>query len=297
MPGYKTISKNFIDSFIKERVIRQGLDERTEKAYRQDLEHFCAWMEEIQNEDLFDRTNREMDSNCNRELDKSCLEDCMEMYLKYLVMEKKLSSATVCRKGRVLGYYLSYLSGHGIISHHRSLRVVKGLDKRVKKRESLSKKESEAFFAAMNQEYENLESEFRKRICLRDRVMMEILFYHKIEISELLRLEVSDYEKATGVLRIRRKKGENSEVSLFSQGLRGRIEKWEEERKAFQREGEYEERMFISKFGKPLSMKMVIKIFEKYREMARIEKEFTPKDLKESCMKQYAKELVMERCG
>ena len=44
-------------------------------------------------------------------------------------------------------------------------------------------------------------------------------------------------------------------------------------------------------------MKMVIKIFEKYREMARIEKEFTPKDLKESCMKQYAKELVMERCG
>lgn len=127
--------------------------------------------------------------------------------------------------------------------------------------------------------------------------MMELLFYHKIEISELLRLEVSDYEKATGVLRIRRKKGENSEVSLFSQGLRGRIEKWEEERKAFQREGEYEERMFISKFGKPLSMKMVIKIFEKYREMARIEKEFTPKDLKESCMKQYAKELVMERCG
>ena len=75
MPGYKTISKNFIDSFIKERVIRQGLDERTEKAYRLDLEHFCAWMEEIQNEDLFDRTNREMDSNCNRELDKSCLED------------------------------------------------------------------------------------------------------------------------------------------------------------------------------------------------------------------------------
>jgi hypothetical protein len=48
--------------------------------------------------------------------------------------------------------------------------------------------------------------------------------------------------------------------------------------------------------GKPLSMKMVIRVFDKYRVMAGIEKECTPKDLKRS-MKNYAQELMMERCG
>ena len=36
---------DFIDSFISTQVIGRGLDERTEKAYRLDLEHFYKWLE------------------------------------------------------------------------------------------------------------------------------------------------------------------------------------------------------------------------------------------------------------
>ena len=43
-------------------------------------------------------------------------------------------------------------------------------------------------------------------------------------------------------------------------------------------------------------MKMITNIFDKYRELAGIEKEATPKDLKGS-MKRYAEELMMEWCG
>ena len=43
-------------------------------------------------------------------------------------------------------------------------------------------------------------------------------------------------------------------------------------------------------------MKMVILIFEKYRKLAGIEKEFTPKDLKNSLGK-YGRELVEEKSG
>ena len=64
----------------------------------------------------------------------------------------------------------------------------------------------------------------------------------------------------------------------------------------FERDDLYENCLFLSKMGKPLSMKMVIRVFDKYRVMARIEKECTPKDLKRS-MKRYAEELMMERCG
>lgn len=43
-------------------------------------------------------------------------------------------------------------------------------------------------------------------------------------------------------------------------------------------------------------MKMITNIFDKYRVLAGIEKEVTPKDLK-SGMKRYAAELMMEWCG
>lgn len=51
------------------------------------------------------------------------------------------------------------------------------------------------FFLALEREYSGLESDFRKRVCLRDLVMMELLFYHGIEVTELLRLEISDYDR------------------------------------------------------------------------------------------------------
>ena len=325
MPVYD-MNLKLIEGFINERVTRNGLDGRTEKAYRLDLEHFCVWLEERRSSGSFSGENVFQNVDKGRSAGiagteaagtesvaetavgtseetaaetviggMSRLEDWMESYLDYLAMEKKLSSATVCRKSRVFGYYLSYLSGHGIIGRHRALRPARRAAEEPKDRSLLSKKQSDAFFAAMNHEYEGLASEFRKRICLRDMVMMELLFYHKIEISELLRLETADYDLEKGYLTIRRKRGDDSQVYLFSQELKRKMKEWLAERKEIQREEEYEGRMFVSKFGRPLSMKMVIKIFDKYREMAGIEREFTPKDLKESCMKQYARELVMER--
>lgn len=149
----------------------------------------------------------------------------------------------------------------------------------------------------MNREYEDLDSEFRRRICLRDMVMMELLFYHRIEISELLRIQVQDYDVGSGNLRIRRKREEENSVYLYSRELRRKMGMWLEEREYLKRDGEYEKTMFLSKFGKPLSMEMVVKIFDKYRELAGINEEFTPRNLKEGVMKGYARELVMERWG
>ena len=76
----------------------------------------------------------------------------MEAYLDYLSEEKKLSPATVCRKNRVFGYYLSYLARHGVIARYRSLRPVRRVSPRYQDKDRLSKKESEQFFAAMDRE-------------------------------------------------------------------------------------------------------------------------------------------------
>ena len=143
-------------------------------------------------------------------------EDWMEAYLDYLYKERKLSFSTLYRKNRVFSYYLSYLVKQGILPGCRSLKPVReagGPDGREEPSQTLlSRKEADAFFAAMNREYEGLDSEFRRRVCLRDSVMMELLFYHGIEIIELLRLEVAHYERETGTLSIPGKRNKQRAV-------------------------------------------------------------------------------------
>ena len=123
---------------------------------------------------------------------------------------------------------------------------------------SLSKSEVDAFFQAIKREQEDLDSDFRKRICLRDQVMMGLLFYHGIEISELLGLNVSDYNVKSKIMTVRKKRGKELAVYVFSKELREQIEQWIVEHECFERDDEFQEKMFLYKLGRPLTMKMVI---------------------------------------
>lgn len=350
---------NQIERFINTQVVSRGLDERTAKAYRLDLEQFYLWLgaqgeggnensgqaltavqaadkqpflivdlgktaggerqagsgrqtesgEQIglgEQTELGKRTGLGKQAELGRQIglgkqaelrkqadpERDKFAEWMEVYLKYLAEEKKLRFSTVSRKQRVFRYYLSYLADQGVVKEYKPLKSVKrpkeGLGS-----EYLTKKEIDLFFQAIQQEYKELDSDFRKRVCLRDQVMMELLFYHRIEISELLRLEVSDYNPRTAVLTVPRKREKERMVYLFSKALQGQMARWLEEHEYFEHDGAYRNRMFLSKLGKPLSMKMVVNIFDKYRVRAGIEKMCTPKDLKNS-LGRYAEEVVRE---
>lgn len=187
------------------------------------------------------------------------------------------------------------MSSQGIIERERPLKRVR-VQEGTRKQIPLTKSEIDAFFQAITREYTDLDSDFRKRVCLRNQVMMGLLFYHGIEISELLRLETGDYDRKTAVLTVRKKNGKDESIYLFSRILQEQMGKWLDDHEYFERGGGYDNCMFLSKLGRPLSMKMITNIFEKYREMAGIEKEATPKDLKRG-LKRYAKELMVEWCG
>ena len=94
MAGQK--AQEQIEEFIHSRVIGRGLDERTVKAYRMDLEHFYLWMDPKADEQRYPER--------------------MEAYLKYLSEVKGLRSSTVNRKQRVFRYYLSYLISQGVVT-------------------------------------------------------------------------------------------------------------------------------------------------------------------------------------
>ena len=269
-----------VEQFINAQVISRGLDERTAIAYRMDLEKFYLWpgavSSSVPGEDAWEDQ----------------MEERMETYLEYLSRERGLRYSTISRKQKVFSYYLSYLVSRGILKGYRPLKPVEHT------REApvdtlLTKWEVEAFFRAIDREYEDLDSDFRRRICLRDQVMMKLLFYHGLDISELLQLELSDYNRKTATLVIHRKRQEDYSVYLFSRMLQQQMEQWLSEHVYFEHGGMYHNRMFLSKLGKPLSMKMVINIFDKYRELAGIEKVCKPKDLKNS-LGRYAEEVVRE---
>lgn len=288
--------QNSIERFIDSQVVSRGLDERTKKAYRLDLELFFRWMQENGKKGWNGKSDgsKNMDKKIGKE-EAEGWEDKMEEYLEYISKEKGLRFSTVCRRCQVFGYFLSYMKEEGLIESFRSLELP-GQPEKIVADTLLTKREVDAFFKTISQEYAGLDSDFRRRVCLRDQVMMGLLFYHGIEISELLRLEVSDYNPKTAALTIRRKREKEWQVYIFNQDLRKQMEQWISVHDYFENGDLYHNRMFLSKLGRPLSMKMVTNIFDKYRVLAGIEREATPKDLKRS-MKRYAKELVMEWCG
>ena len=279
--------QNLIEGFIDSQSASRGLDERTAKAYRLDLELFFRWLE-------MDREGNKEDGRKKViSAPPQYLEGKMEEYLQYLSREKERRFSTVCRKYLVFGYFLSYLKGEGAIEGFRELALPEQ-PKEASVDTLLTKREVDAFFQAIDREYAGLDSDFRKRVCLRDQVMMKLLFYHRVEISELLRMEVNDYNRKTAVLTIRRKRERDCAVYLYSRDLQQQMWQWIEEHGYFEHGGLYDGRMFLSKLGKPLSMKMVTNIFDKYRVLAGIEKECTPKDLKKS-LGRYGEEMVRER--
>lgn len=280
--------KIYLKGFIDTQVNGRGLDKRTAEAYRLDLDLFFRWVEEDEKQYLEMPEDKRGDIFSEYEW-----EETMESYLQYLSEEKKLRFSTISRKYLVFGYYLAYLKAQGIIEEYRPLHQPEPSGEECGG-VFLTNNEIDRFFEAINHEYEHLDSDFRKRICLRDQVMMELLFYHGIEISELLRMEVSDYHQESAVLSVRRKREKDRMVHLFSPSLQKKMEHWLREHRYFEHNAGYDNRMFISKLGRPLSMKMVTNIVDKYRVMAGIEKECTPKDLKNG-LGRYGVEVVRER--
>lgn len=278
-----SLGQNQIQGFITSQVVGRGLDERTAMAYRLDLELFYLWVEE-QGKMHADKSSCQM---------HAVQVDWMDDYLEYLIFEKGRRFSTVSRKHQVFRCFLDYLKAEGVVEEYRKLKPVTRQEE-ITEDTQLTKAEVDAFFQAIQKEYDELDSDFRKRVCLRDQIMMELLFYHRIEVSELLRLEVSDYHWKTAVLKIRRKRQKDRAVYLFSQKLQEQMRQWLSEHAYFEHDGVYSNRMFLSKLGKPISMKMVINIFDKYRVMAGIEKDCTPKDLKNG-LGRYAEELVWEQ--
>lgn len=315
-----------IEKFIQRQVLDKGLDTRTAKAYRLDLTHLYDWMEkqgisEFQEKEVKRYLQHLVSEKGLRHSTVTRKSRVFGYYLQFCGRDGTEGGATAAGKGAAAegDAAAAPATAKSVVVESAAavagkIAAAEGAERAVaemaiaemfsvpKLSEEdgqgelyLSAQETDAFFAALDREYASLDSEFRKRVCLRDDVMMELLFYHGIEISELLALQVGDYERKNGILHVHRKRMQDRDIYLFSDGLREKMERWLEARQYFEKDNEFHQRLFLSKLGKPLSMKMVINVFDKYLELAGIERECTPKDLKGS-LERYAVEKMVG-CG
>lgn len=74
-------------------------------------------------------------------------------------------------------------------------------------------------------------------------------FYHRIEISELQRMIVRDYDRKEAVFTVKRKNENDYSVRLFLKTLQEQISKWLDEYEYFEREKDMTIGYFYLRWG------------------------------------------------
>ena len=268
--------KNLLQEFLAD-MRKSGYTPQTLRCYEADINRLLSWLSDNKKEEL---NGNEADG-----------------FLSWLEKEGINKAVSINRKKISYGRYLEWLSGTGkglkekesVISYQ-----FHNIHHLYREPGCLSREEVDRFLEALDREYESLDSEFRRRVCLRDSVMFELLFYHSLDIGELVSMEAKDVDLEHRMFYTEGKDQRRKAYVLYSDKLYRKLREWKKERSAFVRDPRYKEKLFLTKLGTPVSMKFLVTVFEKYRELSGIKAEATPQFLKHS-MKEYAESVMRER--
>ena len=269
--------KTWLVEYLRE-LGQKGYDGRTIKCYEADLNDYFRWLEREQAE-----LGRDMEVSGRTSAE----------YLTSLEVKNK--NSTINRRKIALSRYLQWMGKKSLDLRETKIPFQSKKIERLKEPHSLRREEVDRLIQVLNEEYEIAETEFKKRIALRDSIMFELLFYHGLQIQELVALQAADFIPAERLLHVRDKKGAAREERLYSDELYRKLLLWEEERLEFaERNEKYRAVMFLTKMGTPVNVKFLVAIFHKYKDLAGITQEATPLFLKHS-LKGYAESVMRER--
>lgn len=215
-------------------------------------------------------------------------------YLTYLMNEKESRDSTLNRKKISLGRYLQWLTDRGLDLQKAVIPFQTRKIERLKEPRRLKREEVDRLIQSLNEEYEDADTEFKKRISLRDSIMFELLFYHGLQIQELVALRTEDFDPEKRTIRIMDKKGFIRTERIYSDRLYRKLLLWMEGRQEFaNRNAAHRDVLFLTKLGTPVSVKFLVAIFQKYKDLTGITQDATPLFLKHS-LKWYAQIVLKE---
>ncbi|MBF0396750.1 MAG: tyrosine-type recombinase/integrase [Desulfobacterales bacterium] len=123
-----------------------------------------------------------------------------------------------------------------------------------------------------------------KRLEIRDRAIMEVMYSSGIRINELIHLEVYDVDLKEKVLHIRKGKGGKQRVTpLGKEAVKYVKEYLEKIRPCYARKNSKERKLFLKNTGLAITNNCVTNFLSKYRIKAKIKKHVSPHVLRRSC--------------
>jgi integrase/recombinase XerC len=117
---------------------------------------------------------------------------------------------------------------------------------------------------------------------LRDRAMLETLYTAGLRVSELVGLNLSDWDEGQGVLKVRGK-GRKERIAPVGSFAARALARWKEVRKVSDKARPAEkDAFFLNKNGKRLTTRSVGRLLEKYLQLTGLDSAATPHTLRHS---------------
>jgi len=186
---------NLVDYFISFLKVQKNFSDLTVEAYQKDL---------FEGIDFFSSALRVADDNLQPSQIDSRL---LRQYLSYL-QQKNLSRATVARRLAAWRSFFRFLYREGLLNSNPLVRLANP-----KQEKRLPK------FLYQEEARQLLEAPDDTKLGIRDRALLEILYATGIRVSELVSLELNNFDLNRGYLRVWGKGSRERLVPLHAQAI------------------------------------------------------------------------------
>ncbi len=243
-------TKDYLENmriYLRELKTSRNLDNKTIKAYNSDLSMFHTWLEER-----------------NAEFINS---DTINEYIEMLQNDKKLKDTSIKRK---------FISLKSFFNHsYHDIALFKNIKFKSEKRlpKTLSIQDVTKMLKSLDAELNSIDSDFHRKICIRDNAIIELLFCTGIRIGELSKICIEDIDIDSKTILIHGKGRKERILFISSEQVLAKIKFWLESRNNFNPKCDF---LFINKYGNQISIYAIENIFYKYRDLSEINKKSTP---------------------
>ncbi len=265
MPYFNSIININITNYINTLKIERNLSEKSIKAYYSDLSNFSTWL----------------NNNDSTIVDNNLINS----YISWLQNSKQLKDTSIKRKYVTLKSFFKYLLNNKLISSSpfENMRISFKTTKKLPK--TLSSQDIIKLLKSPIDDLNNIKTDFRKTICIRNTAIIELLYCVGIRIGELVNINLNDINLIDQTLLIKGKGRKERLLYISSTDVINVLKDWLNLRNNLNPKCDA---LFINKYGNSISIFSIEDIYDKYRKLAKLNSKSTPHYLRHT----FATELL-----
>ena len=242
--------QNWISRYLVECKYQKGLDSKTIKAYRIDLEQFSAF------------------------ITRDSLELSREGLMGYITdLHRQYKPRTVKRKIASVKAFCGYLEFEELVRENPFSRLRLKLNPPQILPRTISLPTIEAILTAAYRARETAGTFGQQKLILRDIAVLELLFATGVRVSELCALQCGDVRLEEGEIKIYGKGAKERFVQIANLDVLNTLYRYQE---AFQDTIEQAGAFFVNRSQRPLSTQSVRVIVNRYCTLANVKGHITP---------------------